>query len=130
MPTEDSAPYWQAAASGRLLLQRCQSCGATQFYPRALCSTCLSDKLEWVESAGLGLVYSFSSVEVAPSSAFLGDLPYVVALVRLDEGVQMLTRIVDCSPETVEIGMRVRVAFQQLSDGVALPVYRPERNPN
>jgi uncharacterized OB-fold protein len=128
-PTEDSVPYWQAAVAGRLLLQRCRKCSATQFYPRAVCVTCMHDDLEWIESSGLGVVYSFSCVSMAPSEAFADDVPYIVALVRLDDGVQMLTRIVDCPSEQVEIGLRVRVTFQRVSDEIALPVFQPERKP-
>jgi uncharacterized OB-fold protein len=129
VPTEDSRSYWEAAAEGRLLLQRCQACGSTQFYPRAVCVRCLCDDLQWTESEGRGSIYSFSRVEMAPSEAFAADVPYVVALVRLDDGVQMLTRIVGCAPDAVEIGLRVRADFERMADGVALPVFRPERNP-
>jgi uncharacterized OB-fold protein len=88
----------------------------------------MSSELEWFESEGFGVVHSFSRVAIAPSEAFTGDLPYVVALVRLDDGVQMLSRVVDCPPADVEIGLRVRVDYERLSDEIALPVFRPERS--
>lgn len=124
LPDADSRPYWQAAREGRLLIQRCQDCGKAIFYPRSICPHCMSDRIEWVRASGRGKVYSYTVVRRAPEQ-FAAETPYVVALVDLDEGVRMTTRVTGCPPEQVRIGMPVQVDFQTVSDEVALPVFRP-----
>ena len=85
----------------------------------------MSQDLSWDEARGTGTVYSFTVVEISPSPAFAGDVPYVVALVKLEEGVQMVSRIVGCEPGVVTIDMPVQVVFGQLDDQIALPQFRP-----
>ena len=87
---------------------------------------CGSDELEAVAVSGLGSVYSFAVVRQAFDPAFLADVPYVVALVELDEqpGLGLMTNIVNCSAEAVKIGMRVRVVFEQRED-VWIPLFEP-----
>jgi uncharacterized OB-fold protein len=123
VPTADSAVFWQRCKAGELAVPRCLQCGELNWFPRAMCRRCSSTNLEWVRLSGHGTLYSFSVVERPPSA----DLPprYVLALVDLDEGVRLLTHVVDCDPGSVRIGMRVTVRFQSLSDEIALPVFRP-----
>ncbi len=118
-------PYWDAAREHKLLLQFCPRCSKHIFYPRRYCPDCNSDQLEWVESAGVGKVYAFTVVRNNAPSAFIGDIPYVVAVVRLDEGVQMMTNIVDCDLDLVQSGMPVEVVFEKLTDEITLPKFRP-----
>jgi uncharacterized OB-fold protein len=124
-PTADSAYFWERCRAGQLVLQRCAACGRVQFYPRALCVGCLSPRLEWVPSAGRGEVHSFTTVFRAPTPAFQADTPYVVAVIELQEGVRLISRVVGCAPERVTIGMPVEVTFEAISDAVALPQFRP-----
>jgi uncharacterized OB-fold protein len=119
-------PYWQGAKAGRFLLPRCRDCGAWHFYPKSRCPACASTALEWSQASGRGQVYSFTVVHRAPSPAFAAELPYCVAVVALDEGPHLMTRIVDCAPDTVAIGLRVKVRFAAVDDSVALPVFSPE----
>lgn len=107
-------PYWLAAAQGKLMIKRCKECSQVHFYPRALCPHCLGDT-EWVESEGLGRVYSASTVQQA-------DGHYVIAYVELDEGVTMLTNLVGVG-ENVAIGARVRVSMQPAADDLAIPMF-------
>ena len=120
-----SAPYWEAAAAGKLVLQWCARCSRYQFYPRALCKYCLHQQLEWREVPGNGSVYSFTMVHMAPEASFAADLPYILALVELDEGPRLLTNLVDCSPEGLAIGQPVRAVFDRLREDIALPKFRP-----
>lgn len=115
---EDSStlPYWQAAAAGRLLIRRCKACGQPHFYPRPLCPFCLGDT-EWEESRGEGTVYSLSTVH-QPNGNF------TIAYVELDEGVTMLTQLVDIEGGAA-IGSRVRVKMREASNGLAIPVFAP-----
>jgi len=120
-----SEPFWKAARKEKLILQKCSDCGTYIFYPRLICPSCFSDNIDWVEASGKGKVYTFTIVTNNAPSVFLDDMPYVIAIVRLDEGVQMLTNIVDCDPEEVECEMPVEVAFKKLNDEFTLPVFKP-----
>lgn len=118
-------PFWSASQEGRLVIQHCAACASYIHYPSAVCDRCLSTSLEWREVAGNGTVESFSTVHRAFSAEFESDVPYTVAIVRLDEQVNLLTWLVDVSGEDVEIGMRVEVVFEQVSAEVALHRFRP-----
>jgi hypothetical protein len=123
-PDSVTQPWWDATRSGRLLVQRCATCGSHQHYPRSICTTCGSTNLTHVETAGRGTVYSYTIVRRAPHPFF--EPPYVVALVRLDEGPVLLTNIVGCAREDVRCDMPVVVRWDDLPDGRRLPVFAPE----
>jgi uncharacterized OB-fold protein len=118
-------PFWTAARAGRLMIQQCRSCGQNIFYPRLHCPFCSLDQLNWIECSGKGTVYTFSVVQNNAPSAFLNDMPFVIAIVRLEEGVQMMTNIVGCDPSEVHCDMPVRVAFDPLSDEITLLKFKP-----
>ena len=121
-----SAPHWRGNAEGRLLLQRCIQCDHVQFYPRLVCTACGTRELTWTESSGRGAVSTFTVMRRAVSPAFEADVPYVVALVTLDDGPTMMTNLVDCDPNAVSIGQRVRVVFERRGE-VVLPQFTPEQ---
>ncbi|MGA2519906.1 MAG: Zn-ribbon domain-containing OB-fold protein [Acidimicrobiales bacterium] len=129
VPDADSAPYWQAAHDGRLVVQHCLACGAHQLYPRDRCLVCRGE-LEWVDASGRGTVHSFTVIRQNYARPFRDWIPYVVALVDLEEGPRLMTNIVGCAPEDVRIGMPVRATFEVVSDvaGIALFV-RDEPGP-
>jgi uncharacterized OB-fold protein len=119
-------PFWEAAREGKFIYQKCKDCKTNVFYPRIACTNCFSDNLEWVESSGKGTVYTYTVVESNPPSAFIPDLPFVIAIVKLEEeGVQMLSNIVGCDPYEVECDMPVEVVFEKLNDEVTLPKFKP-----
>lgn len=118
-------PFWDAAREERLIIQKCAACGEHIFYPRIACPHCAADDLEWVEASGKGSVYSYTVVENNAPSAFIADMPYVVAVIRLEEGVQMLSNVVDCDPHAVTCDMPVEVCFERLDDEFTLPKFRP-----
>ncbi|NIM69817.1 MAG: hypothetical protein GTN86_04160 [Xanthomonadales bacterium] len=124
-PTPATAPFWAACREHRLLLQRCPACQAYQFYPRTLCSACLAHEPEWVAASGRGSVRSFTVIRHPVSPAFADEVPYVLALVRLDEGPTLMSVLRHCAPADVTIGMPVEVAFEERRDEVSLPVFRP-----
>jgi uncharacterized OB-fold protein len=111
------APYWDAAAKGKLLVKTCKACGKAHYYPRPICPHCFSDKTEWLETKGEGTIYSWS-VERRASP------PYSIAYVTLTEGVSILTSIVDCDLNKISIGQKVKLGFEQ-RDGQPAPVFRP-----
>jgi hypothetical protein len=118
------APFWEAAKNGKLIIQHCQACNENIFYPRIRCPKCHAEELDWIDSAGKGTIYSYSVVLNNAPSAFQPDMPYVVAIVRLNEGVQMLTNIVDCDPDAIHCDMAVEVVFREVGRFV-LPLFRP-----
>ncbi len=125
---EWARPFWEAAREERLVLQQCEDCKKHIFYPRMVCPHCMSDNLIWVNVSGNGTVYSYTVVENNPPSAFVNDVPYVVAVVQLEEGVRMLSNIVDCSPADVKCDMPVQVTFEKLDDEFTLPKFRPAKD--
>jgi uncharacterized protein len=126
VPDPDSAPYWSAARDAKLVVQRCESCGKHQLYGRALCKFCGGD-VTWVDASGLGTVFSFTVIRQNYSRPFRDWIPYVVALVDLDEGPRVMTNIVGCDPDDVEIGMRVVARFEEVSDEAGIALFEPVR---
>lgn len=114
----ETEAYWQAADEGKLLIKTCHSCGMPHFYPRDICPHCLSTDTGWIESTGHGTVYSFSTMGK-------DDEAYTLAFVTLDEGVTMMTNLVDCDPVRVRLGDRVRVVFVPSAGGHAVPMFTP-----
>jgi uncharacterized protein len=101
----DSAPFWSSWAEGRLTVQRCASCGATCFFPRAGCPTCGALTLSWLDCSGQATVYSYTVVHRKVVEGL--EPPYILALVDLAEGPRMMTNLIHCTPEEVSIGMPV-----------------------
>ena len=115
----ETAPFWEAAASGRLLVKRCDACGELHHYPRAACPFCGSDRTSWQEASGRGTIYSYSVFRRAP-------VPYAIAYVTLEEGPTMMTNIVgvEQTPEALVLDMPLRVTFEQRAD-MSVPVFAP-----
>jgi uncharacterized OB-fold protein len=118
--TAESRPFWDGCAAGELRFQRCRHCGKSQFIPRTLCEKCQHADLEWHVASGLGRILSFTVVYRAPTPAFREDLPYVIALVDLDEGFRQMVNMDHDLATPLAIGQPVRIGFRQV-DGVALP---------
>jgi uncharacterized OB-fold protein len=123
-----SEPFWGAAREHRFVLQRCDECGAYQWYPKAWCADCGSRKLRWKEVTGRGTVYSYTIINHAKANpAFTGEVPYAIAVVELQEGPRMYGRIKDCPIEEIATGMKVRVVFEDLSEEISLPQFTRDR---
>jgi uncharacterized protein len=127
IPDAESAPFWAGTLEGRLLVQECSLCGRRQLYGRSLCTNCHSSALSWVEASGRGTVYSRTIIRQNPNRSFKHMIPFVVALVDLDEGPRLMTNIVGAPPDDVEIGARVRVKFEPVSDAAAVPLFELDR---
>jgi uncharacterized OB-fold protein len=123
--SEEALPFWDATREQRFLLPRCSECDAAIWYPRATCPQCLGDAIEWRIDGGDGTVYAASVHSKPGPGREAEDGPYVVVLVDLDAGVRMMSNVVGCPPDDVHAGMRVAVAWEPLSDGRHLPVFRP-----
>lgn len=120
-------PFWDAARRHELVLQHCSACDRAIHYPRVACPHCGSANLDWRRASGRGTLYSFTVVEANAPSAFIADLPYVVAIVSLAEGVRMLSNVVDCDPRDLQCDQPVEVVFERLDDDFTLPKFRPVR---
>ena len=128
-PYQDTAAYWEAAKDHRFIIQKCKECGEFQFYPRGVCSHCLSSDLDWQEASGKAEIYSFSINYRAPHPGFADATPFVLALVTLEEGPRMMTNITECeqTPEALELDMALEVVFEDISDEISLPKFRPAK---
>lgn len=120
-----SAEYWAACSRHELLIQRCADCGTRQFYPRLVCTSCSGRSLQWVRASGRGTLRTFTIVRRPLSRAYASQVPYVVALVQLDEGPTMMSTVVGCGAEEVRIGMSLEVVFDDWPEGVTVPQFRP-----
>jgi uncharacterized OB-fold protein len=120
-------PFWDAARRHELLLQHCAACNRAIHYPRIACPHCGGGQLGWRRASGRGTLYSFTVVESNAPSAFIADMPYVVAVVRLAEGVQMLSNVIECDPAELRCDQPVEVVFERLDEEFTLPKFRPLR---
>ena len=120
----DGAPYWQAAAEGRFEIQQCGDCGTYRFPPSHLCRNCGSDNTSWVAASGKGTIYSFSVLHRAPTQEFRGRVPYVVALIDLDEGPRMMANIVGDGALECAIGNSVEVCFEDRAEDTKVPQFQ------
>ena len=125
VPTRETQPYWDGCKQHELRIQQCTACGHSQFYPRLYCTACMSERVEWVKASGRGTVLSFTIVYRPVTQAFAADVPYVVALITLDEGPQLMSNVVGCAPETVHIGMPVEVTFEDWTEEISVPKFKP-----
>jgi len=113
-----------AWAEGRLLVQRCSSCGTEFFYPRAVCPSCRSDDLTWQENGGMGTIVSFSLVHKGLPEVFLSQVPVVLAEIQLDTGAAMIARVVSSRQAEIAIGDRVGLVDPSSARDFALPTFR------
>ncbi|WP_377811037.1 OB-fold domain-containing protein [Azospirillum sp. A29] len=121
IPDETSALFWEAAREGRFLIQRCPETGRYQWYPRAHSIHAPHATPEWVEASGRGELLSYSIVHRGNTR---GD-PYTCALVRLEEGVTVFSRIEGVAEADLRSGLPLAVAFHRLDDTISLPIFRP-----
>jgi 3-oxo-4,17-pregnadiene-20-carboxyl-CoA hydratase alpha subunit len=129
----ETADWWQAAASHRLVIQRCSVCATVRHPPGPRCPVCRSGpgSAELVDLPGTGRVYTFTVVRQAFIPALTDRIPYVVAAVDLDgaPGARIVTNLVEVEPEDVAIGQDVVVAWEDMGPDLALPRFRPRSVP-
>lgn len=127
VPDLDSEAYWQGCKRHELLIQRCQDCGTFRFPPSPLCCRCNSRNTEWTPVSGKGTIYSWVVVHHPVYPVFAAEVPYAVVLVALDEDPQVRIpgNILDCPLGEIRGGMAVEVVFEDVTEEVALPKWRP-----
>ena len=115
----ETKAFWDGAAQGKLLLKKCLACGQIHYYPRTLCPYCFSERTEWLAASGRATVYSYSVMRRAP-------VPYAIAYVSLEEGVTIMTNLVDCDFDRIRIGDKVRLVFKPSDGGPPVPMFTLE----
>lgn len=113
--------FWSYCRRRELRFQRCEGCGVWRFLPRYMCAQCGSPEFTWSESRGRGVLYTWTVIHQAMHPAFAQDVPYVAAVVELEEGVRLATRLTACDPGDLRLGLPVRLAFRDLGEGVFAP---------
>lgn len=124
-PTEFTTPFWRSGLDGVLRLQRCEACGHIRYPLSAICPVCLDPSYTWSPLSGRGTVQTYVVFERAYDLAWADEVPYVVALVELEEGPVMLSNVIGVAPEAVRVGQPVTVTYERVSDEAALPQFRP-----
>ena len=99
------------------------------FYPRVVCTRCLSEDLDWRDASGRGRIHAVTTCHRAPDQAFRAEVPYVIALVDLEEGPRMMSNVTDCAPDAAVIGAEVEIWFDVATDEIAIPKFRLSRTP-
>jgi uncharacterized protein len=127
LPTPDDAsqPWWDATAEGRLLIVRCRTCGEAHYYPRPFCPRCGADDVSWEEASGDATLYTWSVIHQNDLPPFGQKVPYVAAIVDLEEGPRMMTNVVGCDFDDLRVGMKLHVEFEDIGEGFNIPVFRP-----
>jgi len=127
VPQPETDFYWERARAHELWLMHCDDCEQAYFYPRPICPGCLSRNTRWVRSSGRGALHAFAIVHRPPTPAFRDRVPYVAALIELEGGVRLPSTLVDVAPDpsVIRIGMPVEVVYDDVSDVLTLPRFRP-----
>jgi len=124
-PTPDTQRYWEGCKRHELWLPFCLSCKEFFFYPRLFCPRCFGWKIEWRRASGRGTLYTYA-IQYRPQAPGFQP-PYVTAIVQLDEGPRVMTNLVSVEPDPQKIrcDMPVEVVFEEMSDEITLPMFRP-----
>ena len=125
-PTPETQAFWDGAKAHRLMLPWCEDCGRPHFYPRSLCPHCLSSRIDWRQASGNGTIHTFVINHKAAKG--FDQVPYVIAVIDLAEGPRMLSNVVvdgGPTPGNVRIDMPVTVFFDDVTDEISLPKFRP-----
>jgi len=122
--TPATEAFYAGARAGELRVQRCAACGALRFPARSICSQCLSTDADWVAVSGRGEVFSFVVMHQIYHPGFADEVPYAVAIIRLEEGPKMLSNIVGMTASEIRVGMPVEVVFEPQSEEITLPKFR------
>jgi uncharacterized protein len=123
-PTDATQPFWSGCASGVLRLRRCTHCNRLRGPSRFVCECGQSDFV-WIDASGRGHIFSYTVLHRAPDPTFRADLPYVVAIVALEEGPHLLSSIIGCAPEAISIDMPVEAVFETLMDDIGTARFKP-----
>ncbi|MBI2863092.1 MAG: Zn-ribbon domain-containing OB-fold protein [Chloroflexi bacterium] len=125
VPDERSKPFFEGAKRHELVLQKCKSCGAVLWPVKFRCDSCLNTELEWAKVSGKGKLYTFAIMHQVFHPGFADKVPYNIAVVELDEGLRVTTNVVGCSNSELRADMPLEVTFEDLSEKVTIPKFKP-----
>lgn len=121
---EDTAPYWKYCKQHELRMQKCTECNHIRFPAGILCPACHCMNAEWVKLSGQGTIFSYVVFRKAYHPAYQDEIPYVVAIIQLDEGPRMESNIIDVDVNEIKIGMPVKLFFEDVTDEISLPKFK------
>ena len=124
-PTKWSQPFWEGTKQGKLLLKKCADCGTIDHPPYLYCTNCMSENSQWIEASGKGTLYAYAINVFGVPFPFWDDMPYVVAMIDLEEGPRMISNVVECDHDKLKNGMQLEVVFEKINDDITLPKWRP-----
>ncbi len=124
IPDDDTRRFWEGCREHKLLFQKCHACSFVRWPPSIACPSCYSSETEWINASGKGKIYTFAVYHRAFDPAFRDRLPYIAAIVELDEGPRLATNIIGCFPNEVACDARVEVVWDDVTDTVSLPKFR------
>ena len=124
-PNPDNKPFWDACKNHQLKFQKCLDCGHIRWPAALICPKCHSEKAEWIELSGRGKVYTYAVFHHAFHPGFKKDVPYVTASIELEEGLRLLSTVVNCPPEKVYCEMPVKITWDDVSSEISLPKFEP-----
>ena len=125
IPDEMSAPFFQGAREGKLMLQHCAGCAAWSFPVRERCPHCFAAKLTWRQASGRGSLYTFTIMHQIMNPGFASAVPYNVAQIDLEEGVRMISNVVGIDNRALTPGMKLQAVFEEVGENVSIPKFRP-----
>lgn len=128
-PNPDTKPFWDGCSKHELRFQKCRNCSHVRWPPSIICPMCYTQDTEWIRSGGRGKIYTFVVYHQAFHKAFENDLPYVTAIIELEEGPRLLSNIVGCRPQDVRCGMPLEVTWEDINEEFSLPKFKPIREP-
>jgi uncharacterized protein len=124
-PDDETRPFWDGCREGKFLVRHCNACREYHFYPRPFCPKCWSTDVDWVEASGRAHLYTYSVVHANDLPPWPERVPYVAAVVDLDEGPRVMTNVEGIEFDDIEIGMALTVDFKSIDDDVSIPIFRP-----
>ncbi len=122
---DENEPFWTAVDERKLLIGSCSACGLYHYYPRPHCPHCWSDDVEWVEAAGGATLYTWTVIYQNDLPPWPQRVPYVAAVVELEEGPKMMTHLVECDESELSVGMALTLDFEDLDDELTIAVFKP-----
>lgn len=127
--TPETQEFWDGARRHELRIQRCRACGRAYFFPRPFCPHCSSHDVEWFTASGRATLHTYV-ISQRPAPGFQDWLPYVIAIVQLEEGPRMMSNVIGIEPvpENLPIDLPLEVTWEEQSDTIVLPLFRPRQD--
>ncbi len=125
--SENNRPFWDGCRDRKLMAQRCTHCGEWRHPAAPVCPQCLGAGYEWQELSGRGELFSYIVIHRGYHPWWAQRVPYNVALIELEEGVHMFSNVVGTPTEQLQVGQKVKVAFEQRGDDLVVPVFEADK---